>query len=130
MEFFHRYLHITFALNLSMNECSSSFTDLQIVFGYQIFDIKIVCRVICRDEFSIVISMVWIVLSAYTWTVWHVYADQGLSSRDIFFKPKFVPRKIMFLILTIFDDLKKKNNVYLFNLYIYLNILYTKHKII
>lgn len=53
-----RYLHITFTLNLSMNECSSSFTDLQIVFGYQIFDNKIDCRVICRDEFSIVISMV------------------------------------------------------------------------
>lgn len=129
MEFFHRYLHITFTLNLSMNECSSSFTDLQIVFGYQIFDIKIVCGVICRDEFSIVISMVWIVLSAYTWTVWHVYADHGLSSRDIFFKPKFVLRKIMFWILTIFDVLKK-NNVYLFNLYIYINTLYTKHKII
>lgn len=129
MEFFHRYLHITFALNLSINECSSSFTDLQIVFGYQIFDIKIVCRVICRDEFSIVISMVWIVLSAYIWTVWHVYADHGLSSGDIFFKPKFVPRKIMFWILTVFDVLKKKN-VYLFNLYIYINILYTKHKII
>lgn len=130
MEFFHRYLHITFTLNLSMNECSSSFTDIQIVFGYQIFDIKIVCRAICRDEFSIVISMVWIVLSAYTWTVWHVYADQGLSSRDIFFKPKFVPRKIMFWILTIFEELKKNPNVYLFNLYIYINILYTKHKII
>lgn len=130
MEFFHRYLHITFALNLSMNECLSSFTDLQIVFGYQIFDIKIVCRVICRDELCIVISMVWIVLSAYTWTVRHVYADHGLSSRDIFFKPKFVPRKIMFWILTIFDELKKKTNVYLFNLYIYINTLYTKHKII
>lgn len=130
MEFFHRYLHITFALNLSINECSSSFTDLQIVFGYQIFDNKIDCRVICRDEFSIVKSMVWIVLSAYTWTVWHVYADHGLSSRDIFFKPKFVPRKIMFWILTVFDVLKKKPNVYLFNLYIYINILYTKHKII
>lgn len=130
MEFFHRYLHITFALNLSMNECSSSFTDLQMVFGYQIFDIKIVCGVICRDEFSIVISMVWIVLSAYTWTVWHVYADHGLSSGDIFFKPKFVPRKILFWILTVFDVLKKKPNVYLFNLYIYINILYTKHKII
>lgn len=130
MEFFHRYLHITFALNLSMNECSSSFTDIQMVFGYQIFDIKIVCRVICRDELSIVISMVWIVLSAYTWTVRHVYADHGLSSPDIFFKPKFVPRKIMFWILTIFDVLKKKNNVYLFNLYIYINTLYTKRKII
>lgn len=127
MEFFHRYLHTTFTLNLSMNECSSSLTDLQIVFGYQIFDIKIVCAhgVICRDEFSIVISMVWIVLSAYTWTVWHVYADHGLSSPDIFFKPKFVPRKIMFWILTIFDVLKKKNQcVFIQLVYIHKYTLY------